>query len=221
MANLRRRVNRSLVIQEAHNTATIHGESLAIRWLCTGYCRAEHESTIEFSIDSDNVVPFAELNCFAYDLRNDPSKKHRIRPVLIGPDGMSKKIAIPFLAPLDTHDQFQIELSCELPGCMKAGLDYYTASVSFAQDRVPRYTVTLTFEEQLPEWVRIYESDPASTSRLLRDLPPKTADRERAVYKDVAEDLPAQTARVYIFKRRSIPYRDPSQVESLAPHSAR
>jgi hypothetical protein len=201
MANLRRRVNRSLVIQEASNTATIRGEDLTVHWVCTGYCQTEHESAIEFSIDSDNVIPFAELNCFAYDLRNDPGKKHRIRPVLIGPDGMSKKIALPFLAPLGTHDPFKIELTCELPRCMKARLDYYTATVSFDQERVPRYTVTLAFEGQRPEWVRIYECDPTGTSRLLRELAPETADGARAVYIDVAEDLPAQSARVYFFER--------------------
>jgi hypothetical protein len=216
MANLRRRVNRSLVIQEAYNTATIRGEDLTVRWLCTGYCQAEHESAIEFSIDSDNVVPFAELECFAFDLRNDPGRKHRIRPVLIGPDGMSKKIALPFLAPLGTNDPFKIELTCELPRCMKAGLDYYTASVSFAQQRVPRYTVTLAFEEQRPAWVRAYECDPSGTSRLLRDLAPETADGERAVYKDVAEDLPAQSARVYCFERDYMLDRDAHRSEATS-----
>jgi hypothetical protein len=214
MANVRRRVNRTLVIQEASNTATIHGEDLTIRWFCTGYCRGEHESAIEFSIDSDNVVPFAELECFAYDLRNDPQRKHRIRPVLIGPDGMSKKIAVPFLAPLGSLEPFNIELTCELPRCMKAGLDYYTASVSFAQEHVPQYTVTLAFEEQRPEWVRVYECDPEGTSRLLHDLAPETADNERAVYKDIAKDLPAQSARVYFFERDNFVIRDANYAEA-------
>ena len=220
MANLRRRVNRSLIIQDASNTATIRGEDLTVRWLCTGYCRAEQESAIEFSIDSDNVIPFAELECFAYDLRNDPGRKHRIRPLLVGPDGMSKKISVPFLAPLGTYDPFKIELTCELPRCMKAGSDYYTATVSFAQQYVPRYTVTLAFEENLPEWVRAYECDPAGTSRLLRDLAPETADSERAIYKDVGEGLPAQSARVYFFERDYVLDRDPGRAESTRYYSA-
>jgi hypothetical protein len=220
MANVRRRVNRSLVIQEAFNTATIHGENLTIRWMCTGYCRGEHESAIEFSIDTDNVIPFADLECFAYDLRNDPQRKHRIRPMLIGPDGMSKKIAIPFLAPLGTLQPFNIELTCELPRCMKAGLEYYTASVSFAQEHVPRYTVTLAFEEQRPEWVRVYECDPEGTSRLLRDLAPETASAGRAVYKDMAENLPARSARVYFFERDNFLRRDANCAKVIGHHSA-
>ena len=44
IANLRRRVNRSLVIQEAHHTALIEGEDLTITWKYTGYCRANREA---------------------------------------------------------------------------------------------------------------------------------------------------------------------------------
>jgi len=87
-ANLRRRLNRSLVIQEAQNVATVHGEDLTLSWQCTGYCRTEQESLIEFSIDTDNNIPFGELECFAYDLHNDPALGrhpdlgyHRGRPI--------------------------------------------------------------------------------------------------------------------------------------------
>jgi len=40
-ANLKRRVNRSLIIQEAHHTARIEGEDLHIEWTYAGYCRAK------------------------------------------------------------------------------------------------------------------------------------------------------------------------------------
>jgi hypothetical protein len=78
VASLRRRLNRSLMLQEAQNEAIIDGEDLTIRWKCIGYCRADRETSIEFSIDTDNNIPFDELNCFAYDLRRDPEKTHRI-----------------------------------------------------------------------------------------------------------------------------------------------
>ncbi len=123
MASLRRRRNRRLVIQEAHNTAVIDGENLKIAWGCLGYCRADRETSIEFSIDSDNNIPFDELECFAYDLQHDPKRRHRIQPILTGPDGISRKIAVPFLAPLKSGDPFNVLLTCEQPGCMKAGVD--------------------------------------------------------------------------------------------------
>src|SRR5689334_22380454 len=41
MANLRRRVNRSLLIQEAHHAAEIRGPDLKMTWKYSGYCRVE------------------------------------------------------------------------------------------------------------------------------------------------------------------------------------
>jgi hypothetical protein len=55
-ASLRRRLNRSLVIQEAHHLAQIDGEDLSITWHYAGYCRAEQEASIDFSIDTDNNI---------------------------------------------------------------------------------------------------------------------------------------------------------------------
>jgi hypothetical protein len=150
MANLRRLLNKSLIVQEVHNTAVICGEDLFIRWQRSGFCQAERESAIEFSIDADSSIPFAELECFAYDLRNDPERRHKIRPLLVGPDGISKKLAVPFLAPVQNQQLFAIELICTLPRCMKPGIDYYTAKLSFAQDRINNYSVELVFEADLP-----------------------------------------------------------------------
>lgn len=133
-ANLRRRVNKNLIAQEVHNTAVICGEDLLIRWRCSGFCQAERESAIEFSIDADTCTPFVDLECFAYDLRKDPERAHKIRPLLIGPDGISKKLSVPFLAPLAAQEPFAIEFICTLPKSMKTGLDYYTATLSFAQE---------------------------------------------------------------------------------------
>jgi len=201
MANLRRRVNRNLVIQEARNAATIRGEDLAVRWKCAGYCRGERTSSMEFSIDSDNNVPFGELHCFAYDLHNDPERKHSIRPILVGPDGISKKIAVPFLEPLRAEQAFKIELTYELPGCMKAGVEYYTASLSFQQDRLHHFEVNLTFENDRPEWLRVYDCGPLGVPRLLRALAPVTGDGGKIVYRDLAEDVQAESARIYVFQR--------------------
>ncbi|HTR35839.1 MAG TPA: hypothetical protein VMH80_08070 [Bryobacteraceae bacterium] len=199
VANLRRRVNQDLVIQETRNWATIRGEDLSVRWECSGYCRAERASAMEFSIDSDNNVPFGELQCFAYDLHNDPERKHRIRSILIGPDGISKKVAVPFLEVIAAQEPFKIELLYELPGCMKAEVEYYSASLSFQQQRLHRFWVELTFEDGRPEWVRVYDCGSLGAPRLLRDLAPITAEGER--YQDRAEDVSAHSQRVYFFRR--------------------
>ncbi len=204
IANLRRRRNRSLVMQEAHQVARIDGEDLTLTWRYSGYCRASHEAAIEFSIDTDNNIPFSELECFAYDLRQDPTRNHKIRPILVGTDGSSKKIAVPFLQPLLTQQPFSVLLQCTLPRCMKGGLEYYTSTLSFDQTTVRRLTVRLVFVRGRPNWVRVYECDATGRVHLIKDLRPVHQEHEVIEYLDVAEDVGAQSARVYMFQRTSL-----------------
>jgi hypothetical protein len=133
VANLRRRLNRSLVIQEADHVALINGEDLTVTWRYPGYCRAKQETVIEFRIDTDNNVPFEQLDCVAFDLRRDRQRTHEIRPLLVGPDGISKKLAVPLLQPLSSGEPFSVMLTWKLPGCMNGGTEYYTSTVSFDQ----------------------------------------------------------------------------------------
>lgn len=193
--------NRSLIVQEAEQVATINGEDLGIAWRYRGYCRAPHEASVEFSIDSDNNNPFEHLDCFAYDLQHDPKRMHRIRPVLLGADGLSKKIAVPLLERLSEREPFNVLLICTLPGCMKSGVDYYTSTMSAAQERVPTSTVRLVFLNERPEWVRVYECGASGTTRLLKDLRPSRETAELIEYTDQAADVPAQSVRIYIFRR--------------------
>jgi len=203
IANLRRHLNRSLVIQRVQNLAIIDGEDLTIAWQCSGYCRAEQETAIEFSIDAEANIPFEKLDCVAFDVRHDARRRHPIRPILVGPDGISKKISVPLRTPLSTQEPFCVTLRCHLYGCMKAGTDYYTATLSFEQETIPRYSATLRFKNGSPAWVRAYECDASGNTRLLRDLWSRH-DGESRECVDHAENVPAETARVYVFSRPSI-----------------
>jgi hypothetical protein len=203
LANLGRLLNRSLIVQEADQVATINGEDMALAWRYSGYCRAPHEAAVEFSIDTDNNVPFDGLECFAYDLQHDPNRMHRIRPVLLGADGLSKKIAVPFLERLSERDPFNVLLICTLPGCMKSGVEYYTSTMSVAQERVPTSTVPLVFLGERPEWLRVYECATSGATRLLKDLRPSHETPQLIEYTDLAYDVPTQSARIYVFRRRA------------------
>jgi len=65
--------------------------------------------------------------------------------VLVGPESISKKIAVPFLEPLRAQQPFDIELHCRLPSSCKLGLHYYTSTLSFDQEAVDICTVHLAF----------------------------------------------------------------------------
>ena len=205
VANLGRRLNRSLVVQEADQVATIKGEDMVLSWRYRGYCRAPHEVVIEFSIDTDNHIPFERLECFAYDLQHDPKRMHRIRPVLLGADGLSKKLAVPLLERLSAREPFNVLLTCTLPGCMKSGVEYYTSTTSVAQESVASCTVRLVFLGERPEWLRVYECGASGATKLLKDLRPSRETPRRIEYTDHANDVPAQSARIYVFSRNACP----------------
>jgi hypothetical protein len=204
IANLRRRVNRSLVLQHAYQLAKIEGRELTVSWQYNGFCRAETEASIEFSVDSENNIPFPQLECFAYDLKEDPERLHKIRPILLGADGLSKKIAIPFLRPLAQQEHFSVLLNCRLPECVGTGVQYYASSLSFEQARVSRVVVHLIFVRNPPEWVRVYEPDKSNRLKLLNELRPFKNDGETCEYIDLTEMAPGQSLRIFVYRLRAL-----------------
>jgi len=201
VASLRRRINRTLVIQECHQMATIKGHDAILVWRYAGFCRATREVAVEFSVDTDNYVPFDRLDCQAYDLRHDPQRLHPIRPVLLGADGLSKKLSVPFLEPIAKDEPFSVILTCRFPGCMKSGVDYYTSTVSVDQSQIQTSTVRLVFRDNRPVWVRVYECGSDGDAKLVRDLRPVREKKQFTEYLDIAENRPAQSARIYVFDR--------------------
>jgi hypothetical protein len=200
VANLRRRLNSSLVVQRAFQLAKIDGRNLGLTWHYDGFCQSKRETTIEFSIDTENNIPFNELDCFAFDLQQDPERRHRIKPILIGSDGLSKKIALPFLKPLQFQQPFSVLLNCNLPGCVDTGVQYYTSSLSFAQRHIDRLAVHLVFVRRTPEWVRVYECDKRGRPALISELRPFKDDGETCEYVDLAESVAGQSVRIYVYQ---------------------
>ena len=201
IANLRRRVSTGLVVQQADHTAIIEGENLKLMWRYSGYCLTERETAIEFSIDSDNFIPFEELDCFAYDLLSDPGKNHKIRPILIGADGISKKIAVPFPEPLLERQPFGILLKCSLPGCLRSETEYLTSTLSFDQESIHEHSIRLIFIGDRPRWVRAYDATGKQGPQLLKDLKPLFSDSARSEYLDSSPEATAQSQRIYVFRR--------------------
>jgi len=204
IGNLRRYVNRTLVVQEAQHTAKIEGEDLEITWRYSGYCKARSESSIEFSVNSENNTAFGKLNCIAYDLGNDPEMSHEIQPLLVGPEGLSKRISVPLLRPLSANQPFEVMLRCSLPRCIKAGFSYYASTLSFSQDRVGRCEVRMIFVGAAPSWLRVYESTLQKPAALVKSLAPSRQEPGLCEYLDIAEDRKGQSTRVYMFWRDTV-----------------
>ncbi len=199
LANLRRRLDRQFLVQEAEHVARIEGDVLQITWKYSGYCRTERASEFFFSIDSKSGIPFEELDCVAYDLSHDPTMLRPIRPLLVGPDGVSKKISVPFLESLRATQRFSVVLKCVLPRRVTASVCYYTSTLSFAQDKVRRCTVRLEFAGWQPSWMRVYDCPHGRAPVLLEALTPMNQGPDVCEYVDVIQDIPGQSARVYMY----------------------
>jgi len=192
-------VNRTLVIKRAFQIAIIEGPDLNIAWQCDGFCQSESETGIEFSVDTENNVPFDALECFAFDLQNDPAPLHGIRPALIGNDGLSKKVRVPFLRPLTINQPFNVLLNCRLPGCITSGVQYYTASFSFEQGTIESAVVHLIFARCRPQWVKVYDCNKSGNTTLLNELRPFRDDGMTCEYVDMMQNAPGQSVRVYTY----------------------
>lgn len=199
LANLRRRMNRSLELQRAFQVAIIDGADLNLAWQYEGQCRSERETDIEFSIDSEHPVPFERLDCFAFDLKNDPQRIQRIRPALIGSDGPSKKVQVPFLKPLALDDPFSVLLHCNLPDCINTGVQYYTSTVSFGQRSIESSGVHLMFVKTRPRWMRVYDVLRNGHAGFVGELRPIRDDGMTCEYIDIAQNIPGQSVRVYLY----------------------
>jgi hypothetical protein len=199
VANVRRRLNRSLVMERAVQVAIIEGTDLNLAWQYEGFCRSSRETSIDFSIDSENNVPFEQLDCLAFDLQNDPVRLHKIRPTLIGSDGVSKKVSVSFLQPLGLKQRFNVLLNCKLPGCITTGVQYYTSSLSFAQRSIASASVHLIFVKGRPEWLRVYEYGKNGAMTPISELRPFRDDGETCEYIDTLQNVPGQSVRVYLY----------------------
>jgi hypothetical protein len=204
IANLRRRVNRTFFVQEAFHTVRIEGKDMEITWKYSGYCKAEREAAFEFSIDSEDSTAFAEMNCIAFDLGHDPEMKHEIRPLLVGTDGISKKISVPFLAAIKTNESFGVLLKCRLPRCVSAGSGYYTI------DPLLRAGPRSALHGQSDfRWRRAALGSGLREQRQASGRARENAGASRQEpglfeYLDVVEGRPGQSARVYMFWRDSV-----------------
>ena len=197
-ANLRRVVNRTLRIQEAVHAARVEGRDLVISWVYSGSCSARLETGFTFSIHSEVAADSAALQCFGYDLRTDPQRKHPITPVSVGTIGLARRFHLPFLKPLARGDPFHRDIRFRRPACILPGFNTFTSTLSFAQARIPRCAVHLTFADQTPEWVRVYEASDRGAV-ILKSLPgiPDAAGAFQC--NDVIEKIPGRSIRIYAF----------------------
>jgi hypothetical protein len=84
---------------------------------------------------------------------------------------------------------------------MNGRVEYYTATMSFDQDKVRRFTTRLLFRNGRPRWLRVYDCNDSGTVRLQRDLRPLREGHDFSEYLDAGQNVAARCARIYVFQR--------------------
>lgn len=136
----------------------VANEEVTFLYYYEGICISKNgEDNIVFNIGAEEYIPFNELKCFAYDLKNDIHKEMKISPILIGDDGLSKKIKINFLHKLEYSDNFKILFVYSFPHCLKFGKDYISVYMSYYKKTIDVFINEIIFKDIKPLYVKVYD----------------------------------------------------------------
>ena len=187
-----------------HKAIIKENNDLTVVWNYAGKCiKKEGESFFVFSIQGGNDTPLEKLNCYGFDLINDPERKQPIYATLlpteqgISSDYRVKKIVVPFLKKIEQNGFFSIELHYTWPNSLVYNEDYYISSLSFKNDKLNEYQVILEFETIAPKWVRAYDSD----GNLLKQVSHAHNRGKYHIYIDNISEPSAHSTIIYKFYR--------------------
>ena len=152
---------------------------------------------------SSDVRDIERTDSFAYDLKNDPNKNHKIFPSLTSPKGLSKRVEYRFLKRVNFNTCFEIYTYQEFKNSMKEeGKDVYVSCVLYKNRPIDTYKVILEFNNKKPKTINVYEIK-NKTGTFLYKLDDKIVNSSNNVYTYVDDvcDANAWSVRVYIFDR--------------------
>lgn len=152
---------------------------------------------------ASDVRDIENTNSFAYDLKNDPNKNHKILPSLASPKGLSKRVIYRFLKRVNFNTCFEICTYQECKNSVKeVGKDVYMSGVLYKNRPIDTYQVILEFHNKKPNTINVYEVK-NKTGTFLYKLDDKIVDSPNDVYTYVDDvcDANAWSVRVYIFDR--------------------
>lgn len=197
ISNLFKKQNKSLEVREATHKADISKKNMFLEFEYSGYCKSNNgEEGMIFTLDSDVNQDIDEIDCYGFDLKQDPDQKNKIRPILLKKSGLSKKVKLPFTKKINKGDSFHIKFFFKLIDCMKYGEDYFLSTLAFKND-IDSFKNEIKFDIK-PEWVRCYKVSNGKTEFR------KNLTSNNFIYKDLEENPSSNIAFIYIFERKEV-----------------
>ncbi|OJW12771.1 hypothetical protein [Mucilaginibacter sp. 44-25] len=200
--NLNRTVqNDDFKLINTTNTVTIEGKDLDVEFDSKGVRVANNMAGYIYNISGDKFIPFTDLDCYGFDLLQDPNKAHDIKPVLLSQDGLSKQVLVPFLKSVPLQHPYHVYIYWKYPDCMQTGIDYYTCSLSYNDNSATTaQTVKLVFKKPFPKWVRVYEVEKGMTNQF-KALQKHAQNEDCVTYMDEYPNINLKKIIIYLFER--------------------
>lgn len=193
----------TLAPEYIEHKCVIKGEEACFVYTYEGICCANSgEDSIIFNIGAEEFIPFEDLECYAYDLYNDPKRKNSIRPELVGDDGLSKKVKVKFLKRLQRYNRFKIEFTFIYPHCIKYGKDYVLFFSSYKQN-IQYLKNILYFIDDPPMFVELHKEKNNTLlyqKTILKDK--NESSNIKHTYIDIHESCSGTQTFLYFFERQ-------------------
>lgn len=155
------------------------------------------------SLYSHDINKLNDMKWFAYDLKNDPNKRQKIKPELQSPDGATKRVIFKFHQKIKYNELCSYYTYQEVKNCVKStGKDYYVSTVLYKNRPLHDYKVILKFHNVKPSNISVYSVKYRKSTFLYNLLDKNMSfDNNTYTYIDNINDETAWSIRVYIFNR--------------------
>lgn len=157
-------------------------------------------STCSYSHDINDLN---DMNWFAYDLKNDPKRNHKIKPQLQTPKGATKRVVFNFHRRIRFNEICHFYTYQEVKNSVKrTGKDYFVSTVLYKNRPLYDYKVVLKFHDIKPSNISVYSVNDNQGVFLYELLDENMINENNTyIYTDYIEDETAWSIRVYIFNR--------------------
>ena len=166
--------------------------------VCCGKSGADRFSTSSYSYD---ITEIEEMEWYAFDLKVDPERKHKLKPRLKTPRGASSRVDFQFLKRVKYNTVFHFYTHQKLKDVIRlTGKDYYVSTVLYKNRPINKYQVILKFHDKPVKSLSVYRVD-RRIAQFVYKLTDYTQIGNIYQYMDDIQEECAWSIRVYIFER--------------------
>lgn len=196
------RMNPLIVI----HTCEIEKTNAILEYQYFGVCIDKHGMDyFSTSLYSHDISDLKNMKWFAYDLRNDPNKREKIKPELQTPNGSTKRVIFKFHQKVKYNEICNYYTYQEVNNTIKKiGKDCYVSTVLYKNRPLHDYKVILKFHDVKPSSISVYSVKHKQGTFLYNLLDENMSfDNNTYTYIDNINGETAWSIRVYIFNRDS------------------